>query len=194
MSVVEKGSPASVYLWVEKDPDEEVTEEDIGSIMRGVTEREDVYGCSPCVDDPECARNYFLENYAPKIIDDVWNKIVDAGHTPLYVRLDILDISQYGPRAYKFKYRVEAHLRIEHASPTLWEWVIAGVILLVIAAYAAEQLSSAFERVFEGLTDWTRAGTAFLSQLVQVIPWILAMVIVVVMGRLLATMAERTRS
>jgi len=196
MSVVEKGSPASAYLWVEKDPDEEVTEKDIGSIMRGITEREDAYTCPDCVNDLDCARSYFLSYYAPKIADDTWNKILDAGHTPLYVKVEVIDVRQYAglPRAYSFKYRVEAHLRIEHASPFPWAWVIASVILLVIAAYAAEQISSAFERVFEGLTDWTRASTAFLSQLFQVIPWVLAMVIVVVMGRLLTAMAERTES
>jgi hypothetical protein len=183
MSSVEKGLKAALtgYVFQDVSGDYQITEKDIGSVIRLYQERKDIfYGRYTW--DPEGAKNYFLQNTAPYILDDMWNKVISEGHQPLYAKLNVLEVSNYTADQYYFTYEVDIYFIVKHASPIDIATLVAVIIILVLTGWVLQQVGILAEKLGKAIATVIYVVQSFLQPF---IPWIIMLIVVYIMGKIM---------
>jgi hypothetical protein len=183
MSYVEKGLKAALtgYVFQDVSKDYQITEKDIGSVIRLYQKRKDIfYGRYTW--DPEGAKNYFLQNTAPYILDDMWNKVISEGHQPLYAILNVLEVSNYTADQYYFTYELDIYFIVKHASPIDIATLVAVIIILILTGWVLQQAGILAEKFGKAIATVIYAVQNFLQPF---IPWIILLIAVIIMGKIM---------
>jgi hypothetical protein len=182
MSSVEKGLKAALtgYVFQDVSKDYQITEKDIGSIMRLYQKRKDIY-YGKYTWDPEGAKNYFLKNVAPFLLDEMWDKVIDQGHQPLYATLNVLEVSNYTADQYYYTYEVDIYFIVKHASSLLVDLILI-IIAAIVIGWAIQQIGVLAEKFSQGIATVIYAVQSFLQPF---IPWIIMLIVVYIMGKIM---------
>lgn len=183
MSYVEKGLKAALtgYVFQDVSKDYQITEKDIGSVIRLYQKRKDIF-YGKYILDPEGAKNYFLQNTAPYILDDMWNKVISEGHQPLYIKLNVLEVSNFTWDQYYFTYEVDVYFIVKHASPIDIATLIGIIIILILTGWVLQQVGILFEKIGKAIATVIYVVQNFLQPF---IPWIILLIAVYIMGKIM---------
>jgi hypothetical protein len=187
MSYVEKGlkAPLTGYVFQEVPGDYQITDNDIGSIMRLYQKRKDIY-YGKYTWDPEGAKNYFLKNVAPFLLDEMWDKVIDQGHQPLYAKLNVLEVSNYTADQYYYTYEVDIYFIVKHASIPAIVWTLIKlaeyIILAVVIGWIIQQCIILAQTFGKAIQNVIYVVQNFLQPF---IPWIILLIAVYIMGKIM---------
>jgi len=179
MSYVEKGSKASLtgYIFEDRTEDYQITEKDIGNIIRIYQKRKDIFW-GKYTWNPDAAKQYFLQYVAPYLLDDVWNNVIKEGHQPLYSMLNVVEVENYTADQYYFTYEIDVYFIVKHASLIELVYLVGAIILAAVTGWALQQAALLAQKLGEAIPAVIYAVKNFLEPF---IPMIFMLIMVYIM-------------